>query len=66
MHKPFDLHVCAGMTVDIMHCVFLGIMAKTLITFWFGVSHRLKPFSAWRKVHQYMTYMDVYKIVLLS
>ena len=48
IHKPFDL--CAGMVVDAMHCVFLGVMAKTMTTFWFGVSHRLKPFSVRRKV----------------
>ena len=28
-HPPFDL--VKGVVVDAMHCVFLGVMAKTLI-----------------------------------
>ena len=28
-HKPFDL--VKGTVIDSMHCVFLGVMSKTLI-----------------------------------
>lgn len=48
MHKPFDLS--AGMVVDVMHCVFLGVIARTLMKLWFGVTHQAKPYSIRRKV----------------
>ena len=34
-HKPFDLSV--GPVIDVMHCVFLGVIAKTLMGFWFTI-----------------------------
>ena len=46
-HMPFDM--CAGVVIDMMHCVFLGVIGKSLMKFWFGSSHA-KPFSLRRKV----------------
>ena len=48
-HPPFDL--VKGVVVDAMHCVFLGVMAKTLIPLWCDTTHRFKPFSIRRNVH---------------
>ena len=39
-----------GVVVDAMHCIFLGVMAKNLISLWCETTHRFKPFSIWRKV----------------
>ena len=47
-HEPFDL--VKGTVIDSMHCVFLGVMSKTLIPLWFNVGHRLEPYSIRRKV----------------
>ena len=47
-HKPFNLS--AGAVIDVMHCVFLGVIAKTLMKLWFDVSHRTAPFSIRQKV----------------
>ena len=47
-HLPFDM--CAGVVIDMMHCVFLGVIGKSLMKFWFGSSHHAKPFSLRRKV----------------
>lgn len=43
LHPPFD--ICAGVVVDMMHCVFLGVIGKNLMKFWFGSAHHAKPFS---------------------
>lgn len=51
-HPPFDL--VKGVVVDAMHCVFLGVMAKTLIPLWCDTTHRFKPFSIRRKVHMWV------------
>ncbi len=48
-HGHFDLST--GMVIDVMHCVFLGVMAKTLMGFWFGTGNRTAPFSIRRKVN---------------
>ena len=48
LHPPFD--ICAGVVVDMMHCVFLGVIGKNLMKFWFGSAHHAKPFSLRRKV----------------
>ena len=42
-HRPFNL--VKGIVIDAMHCVFLGVMAKTLIPLWCEPAHRLKGFS---------------------
>ena len=47
-HKHFDL--CKGVVIDVMHCVFLGVVAKGLMNFWFNVAHRSAPYSIRRKV----------------
>ena len=47
-HRSFDL--VNGVVIDSMHCVFLGVIGKTLMTFWYGVAHRSKPFNIRRKV----------------
>ena len=44
----FDL--CTGVVIDVMCCVFLGVMEKSLMGFWFGVSHRGSPYSIKSKV----------------
>lgn len=36
-HKPFKVPV--GVTVDVMHCVFLGVVVN-LLKLWFGVAYR--------------------------
>ena len=33
-HPPFDM--CAGVVIDIMHCVLLGVIGKGLMKFWFA------------------------------
>lgn len=48
IHKPYNL--CTGTVIDVMHCAFLGVMAKTLMVLWFDAAHRSKPFSIRRKV----------------
>jgi hypothetical protein len=40
-HKHFNL--CAGAVIDVMHCVFLGVIAKTLMGFWLDSRHRTAP-----------------------
>ena len=44
----FDL--CTGVVIDVMCCVFLGVMEKSLMGFWFGVSHCRSPYSIKSKV----------------
>lgn len=48
VHRPFDLGT--GFVIDAMHCVFLGVMSKQLLPFWFGVAHRTKPFNIRKRV----------------
>ena len=48
MHKPFNL--AKGFAIDDLHIIFLGIMLN-LLTFWFGVKNKDKPFSIRRKVN---------------
>ena len=43
VHKPVDLGT--GVVIDAMHCVFLGVVRKQLLPYWFEVVHRLKPCS---------------------
>ena len=47
-HRPFN--VVAGVVVDAMHCVFLGVMSKTLIPRWCEPAHRSEPYSIRRNV----------------
>ena len=47
--RSFDLST--GVVIDVMHCVFLGLVEKTLMGFWFGASHRGSPYSIRRKVN---------------
>lgn len=47
-HKHFDL--CKGTVIDVMHCVFLGVIAKTLMSCWLDMKHRSSPYSIRRKV----------------
>ena len=44
----FDLST--GVVIDVMHCVFLGLVEKTLMGFWFGASRRGYPYSIRTKV----------------
>ena len=44
----FDLST--GVAVDAMHCVFSGVVEKTLMNFWFGTGHRGQPYNIKRKV----------------
>ena len=48
VHRHFDL--CKGVVVDVMHCVFLGVISKTLLKFWLDVRYRAAPFSMRSKV----------------
>ena len=61
-HKHFDLST--GMVIDVMHCVFLGIMARLLMKFWFDVSHHSSPFSIRRKVFKYV--LNKWHMILCS
>lgn len=47
-HRPFDL--CTGVVIDVMHCVFLGVIGKGLMKYWFSSGFHGKPFSLRRKV----------------
>ena len=53
--KHFDLSV--GAVIDVMHCIFLGVMAKTLMGLWTDIAHCASPFSIRRKVKQATNYM---------
>ena len=44
----FNLYT--GVVIDVMHCVFLGLMEKSLMGFWFGASHRGSPYTIKSKV----------------
>ena len=46
--KSFNL--CTGVVIDVMHRVYLGVMAKMLMGLWFGVGNAGKQFSIRRKV----------------
>ena len=48
LHRHFNL--AAGGVIDSMHCIFLGVMDKTLMTLWFDGKYRSKPFSIRNKV----------------
>ena len=37
---------------NVMHSVFLGVMAKTLMSFWFDAAHRSNAYSIRQKVTQ--------------
>lgn len=54
-HKHFNLST--GVVIDVMHCVFLGLLDKTLMNFGFGVSHSSSPFSI-RKTVCKSNFMD--------
>ena len=60
VHKPFDLGT--GVVIDAMHCVFLGVVGKQLLPYWFGVVHRSKPCSIRNRVSQ--VFMDYNKLWL--
>jgi hypothetical protein len=38
-----SFNLCTGVVVDVMHCVFLGVIEKTLMGFWFGSGRRGSP-----------------------
>ena len=46
-----SFNLCTGVVIDAMHCIFLGLMEKTLMGFWFGTSHRGSPYSIKTKVN---------------
>ena len=46
-----SFNLCAGVVIDVMHCVSLGLMEKTLMGFWFSASHRGSPYSIRTKVN---------------
>ena len=48
-----SFNLCTGVVIDAMHCIFLGLMEKTLMGFWFGTSHRGSPYSIRTKVNYY-------------
>ena len=54
--QSFDLST--GVVVDVMHCVFLGLLEKTLMGFWFGASHRRSPYSIRTKVINIKYYLQ--------
>ena len=47
-HKHFNL--TNGVVIDVMHCVFLGVVGKTLMKYWLDTAYRTAPFSIRRKV----------------
>ena len=47
-HQPFGLST--GFVIDVMHCVCLGVLAKTLMNLWLNQSHHASPFIITRKV----------------
>ena len=47
-HVHFDLS--RGAVIDVMHCVFLGIVAKSFMKYWFDPIHRLGAYSIKGKV----------------
>lgn len=51
--QSFDLST--GVVVDVMHCVFLGLVEKTLMGFWFGASF---PYSIRTKVINIKYYLQ--------
>lgn len=62
-HKHFDLS--SGPVVDVMHCVFLGVVGKTLMNYWLDPAHRSKPFSIRKKVfYTYSLYEVIYVYTL--
>ena len=63
-HKHFNL--CTGAVIDVMHCVFLGVISKTLMGFWLDVRHGAAPYSLRRKVNvcHHTMYMYMYFCVL--
>ena len=48
-HRHFNLST--GPVIDVMHCVFLGVIDKTLMTLWLDVKYRTAPFSIRKKVY---------------
>jgi hypothetical protein len=37
-HRHFNLST--GAVIDVMHCVYLGVIEKTVMTLWLDVKHR--------------------------
>ena len=56
----FDLST--GVAVDVMYCVFSGVVEKTMMKFWFGIGHRGKPFSIKRKVSCVLYINKIYHV----
>ena len=53
-HPPSPFNLVKEVMVDVMHCVYLGMMAKAFInSLWCETTHRFKPFSIRRKVREY-------------
>ena len=44
--------------IDAVHCVFLGVVGKQLLPYWFGVVHRSKPCSIRNRVSPVFMYYD--------
>lgn len=55
-HPHFDL--CRGMVIDVMHCVYLGVIAKTLMGLWLNVEHRSAPYSIRRQVNARLAHTE--------
>ena len=49
-HKHFNLSV--GAVIDVTQSVFLGVMAKTPMSFWFDTAHGSNAYSIRQKVTQ--------------
>ena len=52
-HKHFDLS--KGAVIYVMHCVFLGVIERNLLSFLFDIKHRSAPYSIRRKVNKLYT-----------
>ena len=48
---PIRPLISAQAVIDYMHCVCLGVVAKTLLSKWLDQSHHSEPFSIRRKLH---------------
>ena len=51
LHLPF--HLVLGMVIDIMHCVFLGVV-KALLYYWFSPTERSHEYSIYSQVSNIM------------
>lgn len=47
MQKSFDLS--KGAVINVMHSVFLGIVSKQLIKYWFDVGYCSSPYYSFRR-----------------